>query len=362
MLKLSSSHLSCFQPALTCRTFFRKQFKTIKTEGQQRFQTSVSKKDLQVNPDLDLVLSHFNAPIRFACGYGSGVFKQLGYDSENLPQVDIIFGVTHPHHWHSQNFKQNSHHYSSMRYLGSGFVSYVQEKFGAGIYYNPYCEIAGLKVKYGVISIEKLVGDLVHWDTLYLAGRMQKPLKILKDDPHVKIANQINRSHAIRASLLMLPEKFDIEELFMALVGISYMGDFRMAFGENPNKVANIVKAQRRFLEEIYNPVIDAFPNLIRTNNVVSQELDKLAVESTIRKLPLNFRKILEHEYRIGSKIMFNGEVEYTRGPELKQATARALTRIVQDTAITQSIKGLFTAGFTRSISYVGEKISKRFK
>jgi len=327
-----------------------------------RFIFTIKKGDLQVNSDLDQVLSHFNAPIRFACGYGSGVFKQLGYDSSIKPQVDIIFGVTHPQHWHSQNFKQNSHHYSFMRYFGSGFVSYVQEKIGAGIYYNPYCEIAGLKVKYGVVSAEKLVDDLVHWDTLYLAGRMQKPLKILRDDPHIKIANQINRSHALRASLLTLPETFDLHDLFMKLVGISYMGDFRMTFGENPNKVANIVKAQRQFLEEIYNPVIDAFPNLIRNNNTILQEFDAKMVQSTIAKLPEKFRKILEYEYRIQTPKMFHGDVDYKRGPELDKATSRALTRIVQDIAITQSIKGLFTAGFARSASYVGEKILKRFK
>lgn len=68
----------------------------------------------------------------------------------------------------------------------------------------------------------------------------------------------------------MLPERFTLEELYLALVGISYMGDFRMAFGENPNKVANIVQAQRSFLEEIYTPIIDAYPNLTRNGeNIV---------------------------------------------------------------------------------------------
>ncbi|KAI9297917.1 mitochondrial matrix Mmp37 [Neoconidiobolus thromboides FSU 785] len=330
--------------------------------GFIRFNSTKKDVKLEVNSELDTILSHFDAPIRFACGYGSGVFKQLGYSSNDLPQVDLIFGVTHPAHWHSENFRKNRHHYSGMSKLGSGFVSMVQDNFGAGIYYNPYCKIGNLKVKYGVISIEKLVNDLVHWDTLYLAGRMQKPLKILKDDPHVKIANQINRSHALRASLLMLPKTFTIEELFTVLVSISYMGDFRMIVGENPKKVQNIVKAQHQFLEEIYHPVIDAFPNLSRNGDIIEQVYDDEMTNKIAKKLPVKLRKVLKNEYIIATRAPMNTEVEYKRSSDMKKATEQALSNIVKESALTQSVKGLFTAGITRSIWYIKEKLSKMFR
>jgi translocator assembly and maintenance protein 41 len=58
--------------------------------------------------------------------------------------VDFIFGVTHPHHWHSLNIQQNPHHYSAVRRFGSNFTTLVQDKIGAGVYFNPYVEIDGM--------------------------------------------------------------------------------------------------------------------------------------------------------------------------------------------------------------------------
>ena len=63
---------------------------------------------------------------------------------QNQPMVDYIFGVTHPHHWHSLNIQQNPDHYSIMRRFGSNATTLLQEKFGAGVYFNPYVEIDGM--------------------------------------------------------------------------------------------------------------------------------------------------------------------------------------------------------------------------
>lgn len=58
--------------------------------------------------------------------------------------LDFIFGVSHPGHWHALNMQQNPHHYSSVRMLGSSTVSMLQEKMGAGVYFNPYVEVNGM--------------------------------------------------------------------------------------------------------------------------------------------------------------------------------------------------------------------------
>lgn len=86
--------------------------------------------------------------------------------------------------------------------------------------------------------------DLEEWETLYLAGRLQKPVKILRQDAKLGLATKSNLENAIRVSLLMLPEQFSEEELFLKIAGLSYSGDFRMRIGENPYKVYNIVYAQ----------------------------------------------------------------------------------------------------------------------
>jgi translocator assembly and maintenance protein 41 len=89
------------------------------------------------------LLWEFKAPVRYAVAYGSGVFSQGTRTSGQKPMIDLIFGVTYPQHWHSLNLGQHRDHYSFLGTLGSGVVSYTQDKFGAGMYFNPYVEING---------------------------------------------------------------------------------------------------------------------------------------------------------------------------------------------------------------------------
>ena len=42
------------------------------------------------------IISNFDAPIRYAFGYGSGVIKQGAKNKKGM--IDLIFGVTHPAH------------------------------------------------------------------------------------------------------------------------------------------------------------------------------------------------------------------------------------------------------------------------
>jgi translocator assembly and maintenance protein 41 len=58
--------------------------------------------------------------------------------------VDFIFAVSHPQHWHSLNLQANPHHYSFLGRLGSKVVSTVQDRYGAGVYFNPYVEVNGM--------------------------------------------------------------------------------------------------------------------------------------------------------------------------------------------------------------------------
>ncbi|OAD74633.1 hypothetical protein PHYBLDRAFT_155096 [Phycomyces blakesleeanus NRRL 1555(-)] len=215
----------------------------------------------------DVVLQ-FNAPVRYAFAYGSGVFHQSGYDQNKKPMMDFIFGVSHPEHWHALNMQQNPHHYSSVRLLGSRAVASLQEKVGAGVYFNPYIEVNGMMIKYGVVSIDTLCRDLVDWETLYLAGRMHKPVKILRDDPRVRLANQVNLTEAVRVALLTLPENFNEQDLFERIAGISYVGDFRMVVGENPNKVKNIVEAQMDHFRRLYFALRDTISRSAMTQSI----------------------------------------------------------------------------------------------
>lgn len=109
---------------------------------------------------LESIVAQFDAPIRYAFAYGSGVFEQDGYtegsafsssssestDSQSQvavkkadrPMVDFIFAVTHPAHFHSINMHQNPSHYPlHARTFGSDYVSKVQA-LGPGVWFNAY--------------------------------------------------------------------------------------------------------------------------------------------------------------------------------------------------------------------------------
>lgn len=63
-------------------------------------------------------------------------------------------------------------------------------------------------IKYGVIGTETLCRDLTTWDTLYAAGRLQKPVLALKESEAVTAANRQNHLSALITSLLLLPQQF----------------------------------------------------------------------------------------------------------------------------------------------------------
>ena len=365
------------------------------------------------------ILWQFRAPIRYAFAYGSGVFAQSGggtpsdanqcHPSAPTPiqtvqkgkpkMIDFIFGVSYTQHWHSLNLGQHRDHYSGLGSLGSYMVSQVQDRFGAGVYFNPYVTVNGTLIKYGVVNLDTLCRDLSQWNTLYLAGRLQKPVKILRDHPNVRLANQFNLLSAVRVALLLLPGQFSEFDLYSTIAGISYMGDPRMAVSaEDPRKVDNIVLSQMAHFRRLYAPLIDTLPNVTfadprcsqrdwmddpNANMRMAQDMDPVKRGNMVRRLPNSFRQKVYFQYqaRYGiPRAQFNKMMQESndRDPELVRRKQGGLfeQRIASDdklakeveTSITKTIrwpssvestKGLFTAGVGRAYRYLREKQDK---
>lgn len=367
----------------------------------------------------------FRAPIRYAFAYGSGVFPQSKPDgrvasAEEIARVhpkappavqraqdgtpkmiDFIFGVTFTQHWHSLNLKQHRGHYSGLGGLGSSAVSYVQDKMGAGVYFNTHVVVNGILIKYGVVNIDTLCRDLTEWDTLYLAGRLHKPVKILRDDARVRLANQINLLSALRTALLLLPEKFTERELYNTVAGISYLGDPRMTLPtENPQKVSNIVGNNLPNFRGLYSPLIENLPNVEfdgpkntgspEGNLTLRQDMDPVRRGNMVRRLPKAFRSKLYFQYQkklaipqvdfdtmmdadaASSSVSFSsaaGKNHSAQGfemriaqddpAELKANVRQVIKRTIGWPSTTQSLKGLLTGGFRKSLGYVWEKVGK---
>ncbi|KAI9218351.1 mitochondrial matrix Mmp37 [Blastocladiella britannica] len=341
------------------------------------------------------LLANFKAPIRFAFAYGSAVFEQVGARADQQKMVDLVFGVTHPHHWHSINMHQHPHHYSrSMRALGAASVATLQDApwAGAGVHYNPYVEIDGVLVKYGVVSINRLERDLDRWESCYLAGRMHKPIQVLRHDSRISLAQWNNLAYAARAALLLLtPSPLTSElsyeiparDLYTMVAGLSYRGDFRMAFKylENPHKVRNMVAAQEPYFHHIYGPVLSGSESLFNSNDAIAYDADKnvwvvgnLSPRTRagwLLGLPPTISARIRHAHRGGAadvdvgvsgprgQAAIDEMTEISQSPLLPVHLNAALYQTIARPALLQSVKGIFTAGVGKSIKYAASKIGK---
>ena len=141
-------------------------------------------------------------------------------------------------------------------------------------------------IKYGVISSEDLYKDLTEWHWMYISGRLHKPVLLLNNNNKLTKALECNLHSAVLCSLLLMNKKyFALEELFMQITRLSYMGmfsnsniiscfyvwnflnfkqyffvgDFRMLVGEDRNKIENIVKPNLSHFRKLYSSIINEY-------------------------------------------------------------------------------------------------------
>lgn len=155
-------------------------------------------------------------------------------------------------------------------------------------------------IKYGVTSVDNLCSDLLSWETLYLAGRMHKPLRIIKDDARVRLTQQVNLTSALRAALLTLPAEFSERELFENITAISYNGDPRMFLpAENRSKIANIVKKQAPQFKELYHRLALGLPGVHWSSysSSIQQDMNPHTRAGHIKKLPASLRSRITRAY-----------------------------------------------------------------
>ncbi|KAL4111379.1 hypothetical protein PRIC1_003059 [Phytophthora ramorum] len=296
--------------------------------------------------------------VAFTMAYGSGVFQQKNHDASGS-MVDLVFAVDDPQAWHELNIARNPQHYSVLKYLGAANIAAFQENFGAGVYYNTLVPLTGKLlgtrlIKYGVVSTKTLCEDLLTWKTLYLSGRMHKPVSILSTSEDIQVASATNLSHALNYALLCLPEKFTEQDLYMKIAGISYLGDFRMTFGENPKKVRNIVDGNLKSFRELYQRKIQNSPFMSRSlsdgDMLLANSNDLKTRQTIVEALPTNVL------HRLATKSQAIDHQAVT-----KKQLQRVIATIVFRSSRSQSIKGIATAGGVKSIVYVAQKLQRTY-
>lgn len=301
--------------------------------------------------------------------YGSGVFKQSG--KFNNPMIDLILVVNNSSNFHEDNLIQRAWHYSALKYLGPNTITKFQEEWGAKIYYNTliYHKEEDVTYKYGIISREDFITDLLDWCHLYIAGRLHKPVAIIHPctDDELLAALKNNLFSAIHVSLLRLPENFSEVEFYETIANISYLGDFRMWFGEDKNKVKNIVLPQIDYFRELYANVISSLSDFLyipsnTVSTVCQQNISPEARWHHLNNLPrVPQKELVKYFNNLGRVRKDTEEVLLTMSydPDVGEVLSYILKKIVLKSSIRQSLKGILTAGIIKSVKYSGRKVCK---
>lgn len=315
------------------------------------------------------ILSKFPQNFAFCFAYGSAVKPQTG-NQKKQNMIDLIYCVENSHRWHGANIEMNPSHYSATKYLGKGFVANLQENWGAKVYFNTLIEMKeeNAMIKYGVVSQRDLIADLLDWNNLYLAGRLHKPVEIIKqtNSGQLQVALQSNLRSAVHMALLILPETFSEYEFYFAISNLSYAGDFRMTFGENKNKVKNIVQPQLQNFRELYRPTLQhfhAYVDFPTGETLCHQDLHPETKLHHLMQLPLvPQRKLVRFWNRAGVQ---QDMEDVLRAVAYDIDCAVILRQILKDvvwqSSVRQSLKGILTAGLLKSIRYSARKIAKMF-
>ncbi len=284
--------------------------------------------------------------MRLAFAYGSGVFQQSGNKDMCKNMIDFVFAVDNPVEWHTENLLRNRKHYSFLGNIDPKYISYLQDRTGARIYYNTLIPCEGRLIKYGVISTRYLIDDLLDWETLYISGRLHKPvnmLKLDKSDPKLNLAISANLQSAVHASLLMLPEQFTEEE-----------------------KVGNIVRPNLDMFRQLYAAILEKEEHLHWNQSQKRLEQSQSAASNYhhLSLLPkwLMFRLVkvcsLDGRHRDTEQVLRSLANDSDRG----QIVQSCLAAIVRQSSLTQTVKGILTAGVRKSVVYGCNKLRKMMK
>ncbi|XP_044495724.1 phosphatidate cytidylyltransferase, mitochondrial-like isoform X7 [Mangifera indica] len=265
--------------------------------------------------------------VEFCCVYGSTLHPN---NKDKSAMVDYILGVSDPLQWHSQ-------------------ITQVADDIGVGVHFNPFV----------------IWNDKVH---------------ILVDNLDIANTNSVNLRAALSAALLLLPSKFTQEDLFAKICSLSYMGDLRMLFAEDKNKVKKIVQGQFDLFHSMYKPFLQEYEardflrvSLSGTDQAnISQDCGLPVTCSLVSSLPLAIRSQMGK--KLGQKKIINelrnahfagqaiNEVIIGSREEASKCMQGVLRRIVMISSARQAVSGLLAVGGINATKYLANKMQKAWK
>ncbi|KAB1221501.1 hypothetical protein CJ030_MR2G027140 [Morella rubra] len=279
-------------------------------------------------------------PVEFCCVYGSALHPN---NLDKSTMVDYILGVSNPEQWHSQ-------------------ITEIADEIGVGVHFNPF------------VSWNNK--DIINWERFYLSGRLQKPVCILVDNLDIEKVNSANLRAAISASLLLLPPKFTEEDLYAKICSLSYMGDLRMLFAEDRNKVKKIVQGQFGLFQSRYKPFLKEYEvkELLRLTSSGTHQThisQKPNGHEARREERLSESGRIIHEVSIGSREEAANCMRKVLQRKVMVSSARQSKRLlvrngsaapVMVSSARQAVSGVVTVGGVKAAKYLANKMCKAWK
>ena len=236
-------------------------------------------------------LKHILPPTEAIIGYGSGIYKQTGYNENERPDKDVIIIVDNFKQFLLEDYTQNPNHFSK-----DFDIKTLQNKKDKINFYNnigclKFCQ-ENINFKAMIISKKSLEEDLKTWKYFGMAGRLTKPILYQNIPESLEIAINKNRENILITALLF--ETKDIltkQELYNTISKLTYIYDFRTILpGEKKTKTVDIVNGAFNFFEEKYgqNQLIK-----VQNNNIINPHPIKL-----IHNLPENLNIYLNNHLK----------------------------------------------------------------
>ena len=303
--------------------------------------------------------------VEHALAYGSVVLRDASVERSERA-LDVLALVEDPLTWHAANMARNPSHYApQMRAIGARGVVGVSAGLGCGTHYNArLTDASGRGYKYGVASVEDVVRDLVRWEHLFVAGRMQKPHETVVESAALRAARERNVRNAANAALLALPETFTEFEFHRAVVRLSYDGDIRFLFAaEDEKKIERIARSNGDAMRDMYAEAlheIRAGGDLEASTTNWSQDKSAAALERRVLSLPAAVLTMIRGE--MGLMSVDDATLAAALGGDRARASSlvkACLRRIVRVSSFRQALAGLLSTSPAKTLAYVGAKFSK---
>ncbi len=219
-------------------------------------------------------------------GYGSGIYKQTGYNQNEKPDKDVIIVTEDFKDFLIEDYEKNPHHFSDDFDKHILIKKKEKDKFYSNVgclkfYHN------NIHFKAMIISKKALEEDLKTWKYFGMSGRLTKPILYGNISQELDKAIQNNRNNILITALLLNKQNtLTPNELYNTISKITYMYDFRTILpGEKKSKAKDIVNGAYNFFEQTYGTslLIQRKSNIIYNNHPIEY----------IDKLPDNLKKYI---------------------------------------------------------------------